>query len=228
MLQVIADEREFVVVYKPANVDFHADQGVPGFFLQAQVQLGCKLFPVHRLDKVTSGLVVLAKSASTAASLGNLFAQHQVQKLYLAIASKKPKKKQGALIGDMERSRRSSWKLLNSRANPAITQFFSWSMVPGLRMYVLRPHTGKTHQLRVALKSVGVPILGDDLYGGDAADRTYLHAYQLVFTLEGRVYEFCILPQEGEFFQKPEFYQLLKQVGPLSNLSWPSVYGSGS
>ncbi|MGR5488912.1 pseudouridine synthase, partial [Vibrio alfacsensis] len=80
---------------------------------------------VHRLDKMTSGLLILAKRAEVAAQFSRLFEQRDIDKYYLAIGSKKPKKKQGSIIGDMERSRRSSWKLVNSKNNPAVTQVFS-------------------------------------------------------------------------------------------------------
>ncbi len=227
MLLVIADESEFSVLYKPANMDFHADQGSAGFFLQAQSQLGCKLFPVHRLDKVTSGLIVLAKSSKAAAELSDLFAKHQVHKLYLAIATKKPKKKQGAIVGDMVRSRRRSWKLAATRSNPAVTQFFSRSLSAGLRLYILQPRTGKTHQLRVAMKSLGAPILGDDLYAGDTADRTYLHSCVLAFLFRGQPFEFFALPLEGAHFHTPVFQNTLAEFGSLSEIQWPSIMGTG-
>lgn len=58
----------------------------------------------------------------------------------------------------MERSRRASWKLINSKENPAVTQFFSTAAQGGNRLFLCKPHTGKTHQIRVALKSVGSGI----------------------------------------------------------------------
>jgi len=89
-------------------------------------------------------------------------------------------------------ARNGSWKLLRSVENPAVTQFFSFGLTPGLRLYLLKPHTGKTHQLRVALKSLGVPLLGDTRYGADKSDRAYLHAWQLAFELDGKSYQFSL------------------------------------
>ena len=81
----------------------------------------------------------------------------------------------------MARSRRGTWKLTRDEDNFAVTRFSSQSLKPGLRLFVLQPFTGKTHQLRVAMKSIGSPILGDTLYGGDEAEHLFLHAWRLVF-----------------------------------------------
>ena len=148
--------------------------------------LGIKLFSVHRLDTLTSGLLLFAKSSQAAAEFTQMFTEHKVQKYYVALAKGKPKKKQGGIVGDMAKSRRSMHKLLRTKDNPAKTQFFSQSVAEGVRLYLLKPLTGKTHQLRVALASVGVPILGDKLYGGEEADRGYLHAYSLHFTFRDK------------------------------------------
>ncbi len=88
----------------------------------------------------------------------------------------------------MKKSRRSTWILTNSTISPAITQFFSFSMGQGLRLFIVRPSTGKTHQIRVALKSLGSGIIGDPLYSSTQADRGYLHAYSLGFSYQG---EYC-------------------------------------
>ena len=82
----------------------------------------------------------------------------------------------------------------------------SRSLAPNLRLFILQPKTGKTHQLRVAMKSLGSPILGDALYGGDSADRTYLHAYQLSFDYFGQAIQIKGEPLKdekcGDFFQR--------------------------
>ena len=89
----------------------------------------------------------------------------------------------------MEKSRRGAWKLMRSTENPAVTEFNCQSLEPGLRLFVLHPHTGKTHQLRVAMKSLGSPILGDTLYGGKAASRMFLHAWKIKFDYQDQTFE---------------------------------------
>lgn len=204
MIEIQFQNEDFVVTVKPQGVSFHSETGEPGLFEQVKTQLNTgELYPVHRLDKLTSGLVIFAKHQSAAAEFGGLFEQHQVDKYYVAISDQKPKKKQGWIKGDMAKARRGAFKLLRTMDNPAKTRFISTSVTPGTRLYLLKPYSGKTHQLRVALKSVGAPIIGDELYGGEPADRAYLHAYALRFTLSGEYFEFRCPPCSGEQFIQP-------------------------
>ncbi|WP_105189702.1 TIGR01621 family pseudouridine synthase [Pseudoalteromonas sp. T1lg48] len=200
-LQLVAKECDFIVVNKPAGLNFHCEEESPGLVALASEQFGLPLFPVHRLDKVTSGLVLLPTSSEAAARFTELFTSRQVNKYYLALASDKPKKKQGWVKGDMVKARRGAFKLLKSQENPAITRFYSYSLAPKVRGFVLKPYSGKTHQLRVAMKSLSAPIIGDKLYGGVAADRTYLHAYALQFEYQQQNFQFYMPPGEGELNQ---------------------------
>lgn len=226
MYTCIENNASFIVVYKNPGIDFHQDEAAPGLFQTVKMQEGfSELYPVHRLDKVTSGLVVMAKTAAVNQELSNLFAERKVEKYYLAISDKKPKKKQGLIKGDMQRSRRSSWKLLPTQTNPAVSQFFSHTMGGGKRLFLIKPQTGKTHQIRVALKSLGSPIFGDKLYGdsGTSADRTYLHAYSLAFPLAGNTYRFSVLPREGEHFLTAEFTAAMETFRQPHQLFWPRL-----
>lgn len=227
MYQIIADEADFLVISKFPKVHFHSQDGTAGVVAKIEQDLGIKLFAVHRLDTPTSGLLILAKSAAAAKQFTELFTAHKVQKYYLALAKGKPKKKQGWVIGDMAKSRRSMFKLLRTKENPAITQFFSVSVGDGLRLYLLKPHSGKTHQLRVALASLGVPILGDELYGGAVADRCYLHAYCLHFRYQDVVtgwqdYTYLNMPQQGEAFQLGAVNDALALWHQPETLAWPA------
>src|SRR5690606_18063514 len=121
---LVAETAEFVLLNKAAGISFHSEDG-PGLVVLAEQQLGYKLYPVHRLDKVTSGLILLARSSETAAELTQLFATHQIEKYYLALSLSKPAKKHGWVKGDMVPSRRGAWKLLSTQLNPAVTYFIS-------------------------------------------------------------------------------------------------------
>ncbi|MBY6187513.1 TIGR01621 family pseudouridine synthase [Marinobacter hydrocarbonoclasticus] len=210
---------DFFVVHKPAGVHFHSQDGSPGLVAQLEGQLGESLYPVHRLDTPTSGLVVLARSSAAAAKLTERFTQHQVEKRYLALSGHKPKKKQGTVKGGMAKARRGAWKLTPERDNFALTQFVSHSLRPGIRAFLLRPRSGRTHQIRVALKSLGAPILGDALYGGQEADRTYLHAWSLGFEWQGEWQQFWLPPCQGERWGE-ELAALLAQW-QAEDPSWP-------
>jgi tRNA pseudouridine32 synthase/23S rRNA pseudouridine746 synthase len=89
--------------------------------------------------------------------------------------------------------------LASTQINPAVTQFISQNCRPNERWFLLKPHTGKTHQLRVALKSLGAPIAGDRRYDAvekaQHEDRGYLHAYALRFEYDGEDYEFACLSE---------------------------------
>ena len=196
---VVLEQADFLVVNKDAGVDMHDDAGVPGLVSRVSAAVGQNVYPVHRLDKVTSGLVLLAKNKEATSELSQSFAGRRVKKTYLAISDRSPKKKQGWVKGDMAKSRNGSWKLLHSLDNPAITYFQSVALaIPHHRLYIVSPHTGKTHQIRVALKSISAPILGDERYGGSVADRTYLHAWRLQFSYARAEYSVEVDPLWGE------------------------------
>lgn len=210
-IEIIFSHSDFVVINKPYAVSVHKDLNEIGLTTRLAQQLNVeKVWLVHRLDKVTSGLLILALNAESAAYFSTLFAQHKVEKTYLALSCHKPKKKQGWIIGDMQKARRGAWKLTQTKQNPAVTYFESVSCEPNLRLFKLTPKTGKTHQLRVAMKSLGSPILGDPLYAdkgklnienSSPIDRTYLHAYALTFTYHQENIHISCLPQ-GFFFNK--------------------------
>jgi len=221
---VIAHEPGFCVVHKAPEVDFHDCQGRPGLCSLVGDSLGERVFAVHRLDKATSGLLLLARSREWAGILAGLFRERAVQKYYIALSDQPPAKKQGLIQGDMVRSRRGSWKLVRSMERPARTRFLSWAVRPGLRLYVLKPLTGRTHQLRVAMKSLGAPILGDRLYHplvSEWPDRMYLHAHTLSFSLKGKKFSYACAPRSGSLFMHESVRQALEGLGDLGELPWP-------
>ena len=221
---LIAHEPGFCVVHKAPDVDFHDCQGRPGLCSLVSGALGQRVFAVHRLDKATSGLLLLARSREWAGTLARLFRERAVEKYYIALSDLVPRKKQGLVQGDMVRSRRGSWKLARTMERPARTRFLSWPVRPGLRLFVLRPLTGRTHQLRVAMKSLGAPILGDALYHQavpDWPDRMYLHAHTLRFAVGDRVFAYACAPKTGSLFLDEAVSQALHGLGPLEGLEWP-------
>ena len=121
----------------------------------------------------------------------------------------------------MEKGRGGSWKLVREGGQLASTQFFSYGLGAGLRLFLLRPRTGRTHQLRVALKSLGSPILGDSRYAGSEADRGYLHAYAIEFKLAGNTHQYICPPTLGLHFQSPECQAQLHQLKAPWDLAWP-------
>jgi tRNA pseudouridine32 synthase/23S rRNA pseudouridine746 synthase len=198
---------------------------------------------VHRIDKATSGLLICSKNSQATSVLSQAFQNRLVEKYYLAISEHKPIKKQGLIIGDMLRTRNGSWKLSKTQINPAVTQFFSYSLNNinnfNGRLFILKPQTGKTHQLRVALKTINASILGDSRYGkikkvinlasydsnnNDKVllnsntglfDRMHLHAYVLRFDFNNKKYCYRVLPEGGEFTD-----QLNDYIETILNQPW--------
>ena len=171
---------------------------------------------------MTSGILLLGKTRLAAQRISLAFAESRVHKCYVALSDRKPNKKQGTIRGDMAKARRGSWKLLRTTHDPAVTKFTSVAVVgdrrPGLRLYIARPLTGRTHQIRVAMKSNGVPILGDVRYADKAVaekeDRTYLHAAAISFVLNGQLLQIVCPPTVGLEFLTPSFQSVWQQHSP--------------
>jgi pseudouridine synthase Rlu family protein, TIGR01621 len=225
-LKILGETEKFVVIDKPINLEVHASGSTENTHNTVQARIRHQLNDdalhlCHRLDRVTSGLLLMAKGATANSEISQLFQDRLVSKFYIAVSDQKPKKKQGSIKGDMQKARNGSWKLARSHSNPAVTRFFSFGLGTGKRLFVLKPETGKTHQLRVAMKSLGAPILGDTRYGGTESDRCYLHAYSLGFNLDGVAYYYQSLPQEGDAFQAESLVKCIAGIGDFSELSWP-------
>jgi tRNA pseudouridine32 synthase / 23S rRNA pseudouridine746 synthase len=230
MFDLLEKNADFWLVYKHPGASFHSDSGEIGVFetiKQLAFSEGIEnLFPVHRLDKVTSGLMLVATHEAANRELCAMFEDRKIEKYYLAISDKTPSKKQGSVVGDMQASRRGSWKLTKTKLNPAITQFFSKSIAPYQRLFIVKPGTGKTHQIRVALKSLGAAIAGDPLYSAEHAsdfDRCYLHAFCLRFSLFDKSYQFIQLPKEGILYLQDQFLQAMDEYMEPWNLNWPVI-----
>ena len=187
-IPVLYESKHLLIVNKPHGVAHHEDpnEQSPGILQLIRQQRNYshpseRLWGVHRLDKVTSGILVLAKDQTTASTLSRFFAEGQVKKIYFGVSSKKPKKKkQGWVSGEMVRSRRETWMLTRASAkdssNFAKTRFFTaglnangTSVNSPKTVIMFLPFTGKTHQLRVAAKSMGIALLGDPIYSDGTA-----------------------------------------------------------
>ncbi|MDY6977642.1 MAG: pseudouridine synthase [Pseudomonadota bacterium] len=241
-IPILFENTDLIVVNKPVGVAMHDavdDTGVTpgtkkgikagkvdGIVTVLKKQLAVKeLHLCHRLDTGTSGCLCLAKNATVAAEIGELFSSRRVSKYYLALSSNKPKKKQGMIIGDMKNRRGGQRILLKTQENPAITQFFSSAARPGTRGFVVKPHSGKTHQIRVALKSVGAPILGDTLYGGAASDRLYLHAWHLRLPLSKGELSVTAPFDAGEVINQEDMHAWVEALNAPDAYPWPAIPG---
>ncbi|MGY0565531.1 MAG: pseudouridine synthase, partial [Paraglaciecola chathamensis] len=125
-ISVVFDHPDFIIIDKPPGVSVQNEASSSGILPMVCTQHAFdKLWLVHRLDKVTSGLLILAKHAQAASQLGKLFEAREIEKYYLALGSAKPKKKQGTVTGAMKKIRDGKWAFNQNGSAVAVSQFFS-------------------------------------------------------------------------------------------------------
>lgn len=166
---------------------------------------------VHRLDKDTSGLIIVALTEKSRLALVDAFAARQIQKEYLALVAGKPPQSGECKepIGRHETCRtKMAIRPLNRGGKPAYTTWRTLLYFPtgDFSLLAIRIHTGRTHQIRVHMSHLGYPLLGDKTYApvkcAERAPRQMLHAWRLDFThpLTGEVLQFCVPPPE-DFYE---------------------------
>ncbi len=200
--EVLYEDDDLAVINKPAGVVVHPAAGhwqgtlVHGLLkrLKGLSGIGGEIRPgiVHRLDKDTSGLMVVAKNDTTHILLGRQFKESRVQKLYLAIVHGCPEAREGRI--DLPVGRHPVYrKKMSIQCRVCRQALTLWRLLKVFRKAALieaRPLTGRTHQIRVHLSAIGHPIVGDPLYGGcrpvgPKAKRQMLHAFRLSFVHPG-------------------------------------------
>ena len=143
---------------------------------------------VHRLDRGTSGVMILAKSEDAQTYFQKQFAKRNVKKTYIALTEGKLSPKEAIVDISIERNSSDPKRFkVSNYGKPAQTTYKVVNQININHRYYsvveLQPKTGRTHQIRLHLKYLGAPIVGDDFYGGRKADRLYLHAHTLEITL---------------------------------------------
>jgi len=211
-LEVLYEDQDVIAINKPAGMTVHAGAGnVSGTLVNALLGRGLELSRggnplrpgiVHRLDKETSGVILVAKNDAAQAKLGEAFQQRAVKKTYLALVQGILKEKTGSIelaIGrdPLHRTRmaaaRKSWGGA-ATANPrqARTDWRALAIVENTTLVEIQLHTGRTHQIRVHFSALKHPVVGDTLYGAAAQlrvgkqalpklERNFLHAAKLGF-----------------------------------------------
>jgi 23S rRNA pseudouridine1911/1915/1917 synthase len=217
-LEIVFENADVLVINKPAGMVVHPSPGhdsgtlvhavlghVPGL-----AGIGGEERPgiVHRLDKETSGLIVVAKNEQAHRWLQDQFRTRTVEKIYLALVDGKPPTPNGrveAPIGRNATHRKLMSVVPPEKGREAVSEYRTLESFPDHTLLEVHPLTGRTHQIRVHLAFLGCPVTGDTVYGKKRAtvelDRHFLHAYRLKITLPGektpRVFE-AGLPGELE------------------------------
>lgn len=194
-LPVLYEDTDIVAVAKPAGLITHSDgrtkeETAEDWFKEKYQGLALPERPyVHRLDRDTSGVLVFAKNPAAYEFLRKAFHDRDIKKTYLAITYGAPKAKSGAIDFDIGRSRqdfrlRSAQPKAKGRLRDALTKYEVLGESEEYALMRLSPETGRTHQIRVHLKAIHHPIVGDALYAPNRPHalgirRLALHAYSL-------------------------------------------------
>jgi len=204
-LDVLFEDDDLLVVNKPPGLVIHPAPGHAEHTLVNALLSHCagKLSGiggvarpgiVHRLDKDTSGCVVVAKNDRAHAALAAQFAGRSVEKYYEAVVCGAPPRPSGEITGAIARhpTQRKRMAVVEGRGRAARTTYRTLQRLRDSTLLELRLHTGRTHQIRVHLRHIGCPVVGDEVYGknpnrrlraatGYEAPRQLLHAARLVF-----------------------------------------------
>lgn len=192
-LDIIFEDAELIVLNKPAGVLVHPSHrenrgtllnGLVYYLNRHDVTL---LTPAirpglpHRLDKDTSGILVVAKTKLAQRNLTRSFMRKLVEKRYLAIVVGSPEQDRGEIEAPIGRDAEAKfWKVM-PEGKPALSRFCVLERSNGHSLVELEPVTGRTNQLRIHCQHLGHPILGDHQRGGGARERLYLHAHRIAF-----------------------------------------------
>jgi len=199
--RVLYRDDDLIVLDKPAGIPVHA--GPKGGIVLMDgldaLRFGAERRPelAHRLDKDTSGCLVLGRTGPSLAAIGKLFAAGRIAKTYWAVVRGLPEADAGRIDAPLAKrdQNRGWWMMVDPKGSPAVTEWRVLGRGPGLAWLELRPLTGRTHQLRAHTAHVGLPILGDPIYGRSPANgpRLHLHARAVTIPARGRRLEIAVV-----------------------------------
>jgi 23S rRNA pseudouridine1911/1915/1917 synthase len=189
--RILYADAHLVAVDKPAGVASQPtlthDRGTLPDLVAAALGGGAPVSVVHRLDRETSGVVVLARTAAASAALAEAFRTGGPEKTYLALCARPPAPPEGRVDAPLGKDpRRPGTRRVTPGGDASATAYRTLRASPAAALVEAKPETGRTHQIRVHLAHLGAPILGDPKYGGARVvgergiPRVMLHAARLV------------------------------------------------
>jgi len=186
-IRVLYETDDYIAVDKPEGVVSVAEAGRGGLPELIKPHYAGKLYPVHRLDRGASGVIVFAKNAAAHRHLNGAFDRREVQKTYLAVVDGLPASNRGQINAPIREFGSGRMGVDPKRGKPSSTEWKIAGRLDGAALLRVTPSTGRRHQIRVHLYHIGHPILGDLRYGDKARQertpRLMLHALSLEFAL---------------------------------------------
>jgi 23S rRNA pseudouridine1911/1915/1917 synthase len=214
-LEILYEDTDCVVINKPVGVLTHSKgqfnpEGTVGSWLRGRLAADLleteeersnqRAGIVHRLDRATSGVMICAKNKSSLSWLQKQFAQRRTKKTYNAVICGQLKVPAAVIDMPIERNPKKPQTFrVGVAGKPSVTEYQTLETANEHSLLELKPTTGRTHQLRVHLSHLGHPIVGDVFYGGEPADRLYLHAASLEITLPNRERTVFSVPMPESF-----------------------------
>ena len=199
MIEILEQTPQLVLCVKPVGVraQGEAEADLPALLKQ---QLGCEIYPVHRLDQAVGGVMVFAKTAPTAAKLSQAIAGGTLQKEYLAVLERSPERAEGELSDLLFHDRTKNKTYVVSRQRKGVKEaklaYRVLDVQNGLCLVRIRLYTGRTHQIRVQFASRGMPLVGDGKYGSRKnAAAPALWSYALTVPMGGAIARIRALPE---------------------------------
>ncbi len=193
-IPVIYEDDDVLVINKPLGLLTHSKglfnpEATVATWLSNRVKTmeGERAGIVHRLDRATSGVMIVAKNPEALSWLQKQFSTRKVKKTYIAVVNGEIDPREAIIDMPIQRNPQAPATFkVGANGKPSVTHYKTLESVRGYSLIELKPETGRTHQLRVHLAKLKHPIVGDILYNGEPAERLYLHALNLELTLPSR------------------------------------------
>ena len=203
------EDENIIVCVKPAGVlsqfsekDENMISILNGYFEKSEKN--CQAYPVHRLDRETSGLIVYAKNSRAAAILSEQIAKNEIKKRYFAVIKGSPEEKSGVLkdllFRDKQKNKSYVVKRKRGGVKEASLEYEVIGESDGMSLVDILLHTGRTHQIRVQFSSRKMPLYGDGRYGGGGGNLAlFAHSLEFRHPVTGEEICFTALPYAEDF-----------------------------